>query len=112
MAANFAEVVQYDNVTYTFEIPNVLNVLTLGLINFFLKFKDPKMKISNFCEIMMNASIGDLLTRYALINTLVLNFNGFNCLNVSYIGMIESYKNETFDKKNNGGTYYWILSKI
>ena len=63
--------------------------------------------IDTLCDIMNDNDIGDPLTRYAKVNSLILQTYGANCLDSSYNNLIASLRNTSWSSRaSEGGKYH------
>ena len=59
--------------------------------------------INTLCDIMNNQDIGDPLSRYAKVNSLMLQTYGSKCLDSSYKNMIASLQNTSWSSSASEG---------
>lgn len=66
--------------------------------------------IDTVCGLMMNDSNGSPLTRYASVNTLILQAYGQKCVDYSYQDFVDSLRNESWaGSAAEGGEYVTFL---
>ena len=66
--------------------------------------------IDTLCDIMVNASIGKEIDRYAAVNSLLLKTYGEKCLDVSYDTMIKDMREISWKSSaSEGGKLFGIL---
>ncbi|XP_049810851.1 putative serine protease K12H4.7 [Schistocerca nitens] len=90
LASNFAGVVQYNKDNRQFEGAKATNI-TIDVV----------------CNIMVNDSIGQPVSRYAAVNSLLLDAYGQECLDYKYSKMIEEMKAIAWDNETAEGGRQW-----
>ncbi|XP_033638180.1 thymus-specific serine protease-like [Asterias rubens] len=91
IAGNFFGVVQYNKDNRKFE----------GAIG-------TDITIDTLCDIMVNASIGKEIDRYAAVNSLLLKTYGEKCLDVSYDTMIKDMREISWKSSASEGGRQWV----
>lgn len=91
LSGNFAGVVQYNKDNRAFE----------GAVG-------TNITIDTLCGIMNNEDIGDPLTRYAKVNSLMLQTYESKCLDSNYKSMITSLQNTSWSSSASEGGRQWM----
>ena len=90
LAGNFMDVVQYNLVGVSVDNNHCVAIMTC------LQEDPYAVTIDELCNIMTNSSIGDELDRYAAVNSMFLEMDYEENLDVSYQGYIETMKNTSW----------------
>nr|CAD7456840.1 unnamed protein product [Timema tahoe] len=90
LAGNFAGVVQYNKDNRAFEGSRGTNI-TIDVV----------------CELMSDETIGPAVTRYAAVNSLLLDAYNQNCTDFSYDNMIKSMRNTSWNSSAGEGGRQW-----
>ncbi len=91
IAGNFFGVVQYNKDNRDFE----------GAVG-------TDITIDTLCDIMVNASIGEEIDRYAAVNSLLLKTYGEPCLDISYDTMIKDLRETSWNSSASEGGRQWV----
>nr|CAD7570017.1 unnamed protein product [Timema californicum] len=90
LAGNFAGVVQYNKDNRAFEGSRGTNI-TIDVV----------------CELMSDETIGPAVTRYAAVNSLLLDTYNQTCTDFSYDNMIRSLRNTSWNSSSGEGGRQW-----
>ena len=67
--------------------------------------------IDTICSIMLNKAIGNELTRYAALNSLMMKTYGIKCQEISYNAMVDDMKNTNWSN-DIGGTSWQVDTHV
>jgi hypothetical protein len=95
VAGNFEGVVQYNLDNRAFE----------GAV-------DTNVTVEGICDIITDDSISDPLTKYAAVNTLILNTYSQNCLDASYNSSIQELMETSWNSSASVGGRQWYFNSF
>ncbi|KAF4532425.1 hypothetical protein B566_EDAN003878 [Ephemera danica] len=91
LAGNIAGVVQYNKDNRAFE-----------------GAKDANLTIDTVCDMMDDTSLGSVVSRYAAVNSHMLDIYDEKCLDFKYEKMIQEYRNTSWDASTAEGGRQWL----